>query len=118
MPRLLTASVIAFFLTACTDLFLMEATPGQRLYAADGGYKAMLELAVAYKDACLARPVMQQFACRPIVEKIKVIDQSYGRLRSRLDGAAPSESDVRIVEAVIGELRLALASANAEGVTR
>jgi len=42
--------VCAFF-TACSVPSPAKMTPAQRLYAADGAYRSLLELAVSYTEA-------------------------------------------------------------------
>jgi len=102
--------VCAFF-TACSVPSPAKMTPAQRLYAADGAYRSLLELAVSYKEACFARPATQQALCRPAVEKMRAIDRQYDALRNSLDTVSPTAVDAEQVEAFPLVLRAALAAA-------
>jgi hypothetical protein len=114
MRRLAIVALFVAGLAACSDSLLVTATPAQRLYAADGGYRALLELAVAYKDACVARPEEQQDGCRPVIAKLQAIDRRYAQLRARIDRESPSAGDAALAEAVVAELRLALAGTHTQ----
>jgi hypothetical protein len=102
---------VATVLAGCGTGSPSGTTPGQRLYAADGGYRALLELAVAYSEACHTRPAELQTRCREVVAKLRTIDRRYADLRSRVDDDAPSTAGVVVMEAAIVELRRVLTSA-------
>lgn len=96
-------------LAACAGDPLAGATPAQRLYAADGAYRALLELAVAYKDSCAVRPVGQQANCRPVVDALRSIDDRYALVRRAVDPASATVDDAAKVEALVTSMRTMLA---------
>lgn len=113
MRRTGSTIVLMLILAGCTRGVLTEATPAQRLYAADGTYRALLELATAYRETCDARPVAQRVRCGPIVARLQAADRYIERVRARIDGVAPVRTDIRLLEAALAELQATLAVAHA-----
>ena len=105
--------VLMLMLAGCAHSILTEATPAQRLYAADGTYRALLELATAFKEACDARPVAQRLRCGLVVVRLQAVDHYIERVRAQIDGVAPARSDIRFLEAALAELQATLAAAHA-----
>lgn len=111
MVRSLATLCLAFFLVGCGASYLADTSPDQRIYAIDGTYKAILEVAVAYKEACEKRPKSQRARCSTMIAEIRVIDRRYAQIRSRIDEIGANDRDLQIIEAVIAELRSAMALA-------
>lgn len=110
------AAAIAFaiMLTGCAGAAGAgrDATPVQRLYAADGGYRALLSLAVAYKQACDARPPALRTRCAGAVESLRDLDRRYAAARGRAEaGDAP---DLAALETVLSAFNARLAATLAE----
>jgi hypothetical protein len=103
ITRTLAAFGLAFFLAACAN-GLVGQTAQQRLYELDGAYKAVLELAVGYKEACFARPAAAQVKCRPVVERIREADIEFHTVREGFDTGGGSVT-LAVVEAALARLK-------------
>ena len=113
-PRIAAGASALFgclILAACMASSPTNLTPAQRLYAADGAYRSLLELVVAYKEACFARPVEQQVFCRTAVEKLRAIDRQYSGVRGQFVDVPPTLEEAARIETFPVLLQAALETA-------
>lgn len=113
--RSLAADFVAVLLAGCAGMADEGVTPAQRLHASDGAYRALLSLAVAYKEACDARPPVARDTCTPVVAHLRELDDRYAAARGRAGSAG--DPDFAALEAALGAFNAYVAASLAGGIS-